>query len=108
MAYMLDEWELCSYIPSSRYQEVANATNFIFLAQSNCTVHGSVHGLDHIFIRLGPPPLCFLQCLVLLLHMCENSSSLGTNVIIITNTQVDVTFIIPKLIDEVPSHAKGV
>jgi hypothetical protein len=26
----------------------------------------------------------------------------------ITNIQVDITFIIAKLIDEVPSHAKGI
>ena len=45
------------------------------------------------------------------LHLHGNSSSLGINVTIpvkITNIQVDITFIIPKLIDGVPSHVKGV
>jgi hypothetical protein len=40
-----------------------------------------------------------------------NSFSLGTNVTIpgkTTNIQVGITFIISKLIDGVPSHAKGV
>ena len=57
--------------------------------------------LDHIFIRLGPG---LLHCPVFLPHLCGTSSSLGTNVT--KRIQVDIAFIIPKLIDGVPSHAK--
>jgi hypothetical protein len=32
---------------------------------------------------------------------------MGQYMVKITNIQVDITFIILKLIDEVPSHAKG-
>ena len=58
--------------------------------------------LDHIFIQLGPapptPPSLPVPAWKLFL--------IGNPVKII-KIKVDITFIIPKLIDGVPSHAKG-
>ena len=68
-------------------------------------------GLDHIFIRLGPtprtpPPLSGLPA-----HTCIGTlprwEPMSHYQVKITNIQVDITSIIPKLIDGVPSHAKG-
>ena len=68
-------------------------------------------GLDHIFIWLGctPPMLPLLPSL--LACMCVGTlpcwQPMRQYPVKITNIQVDITFIIPKLIDGVPSHAKG-
>ena len=67
--------------------------------------------LDHIFIRfsLAPPTRPSLPglrartCVGTLLRWEPMRQYLVT----IANIQVDITFIIPKSIDGVPSHAKG-
>ena len=73
-------------------------------------------GLDHIFIWLGPDPSHPTPPMSPSLPSLSARTCVGTlpswetNVKIphqyITNIQVDITFIIPKLIDGIPSHVK--
>ena len=72
--------------------------------------HNTAPGYDHIFIRLAPaPPMPPLPNV----HVCNYMGTLpcwepmwpySVKIIII---QVDIILIIPKFINEVPSHAKG-
>ena len=71
-------------------------------------------GLDHIFIRLGPAPPAppaSSSLPSLYVRICVGAlpcwESMWQFPVRITNIQVGITSIIPKLIDGVPSHAKG-
>ena len=69
-------------------------------------------GLNHIFSRTGPRPShTSFTARPSCPHLREKSPSLAANVTIypvqIINIQVDLTFIIFKLIDGVPSRAKA-
>ena len=71
--------------------------------------HGA-HNLAHarLHLHLARPHASFTAW-SFCLHLRENSSSLGTNVAILSqnhNIQVDIGFIISKLIDGVPSHSR--
>ena len=67
--------------------------------------------LDHIFIWLGPAPPTPPSLSGLLAHTCMGTlphwEPMWQYLVKITHIEVDITFIIPKLIDGVPSHAKG-
>jgi len=74
--------------------------------------HGRAPRLDHIFIWLclappTPPSLFDFPA-----HTCMGNllrwEPMYQYLVKTTNIQVDITFIISKLIDGVPSHAKGV
>ena len=67
-------------------------------------------GLGHVFIQLGPaPPMP--PSIARLARTCVGTPPCWEPIwrypIKITNIQVDITFVIPKSIDGVPSHAKG-
>ena len=68
-------------------------------------------GLDHVFFRLGPVPPTPPSLPGLHARTCMGTlpqwEPTWQYLVKITNIQVDITFIIPKLIDEVPSHVKG-
>ena len=68
-------------------------------------------GLDHIFIQLGHAPPTPPSLHGLLVYTCVGTlphwEPMWQYPIKITTIQVDITFIILKLIDEVLSHAKG-
>ena len=67
--------------------------------------------LDHIFIQLGPTPPTPFSLRSLPARTCVGTpprwEPMWQYPVKITNIQVDITFIINKLIDGVPSHARG-
>ena len=67
------------------------------------------HGLDHIFIQPGPAPPMPPSLSSLPAHTYVGTprwEPMWQHPVKIINIQVGITFIIPKLIDGVPSHAK--
>ena len=68
-------------------------------------------GLDRIFIRLAPALPTLLSLSSLSACTCVGTplrwEPMWQQPINITNIQVNITFISPKLIDEVPSHTNG-
>jgi hypothetical protein len=68
-------------------------------------------GLNHICVRLGPTPPTAPSLPGLPVHTCVGTlprwEPMWQNLAKITNIQVDITLIIPKLVDGVSSHAKG-
>ena len=67
-------------------------------------------GLDHFFIQMGPIPPTPPLVPGLPAHTCVGTlprwEPMWQYSVKITNIQVDITFIIPKLINVVPSHKK--
>ena len=74
-------------------------------------VHCLSPEIDHIFIWLGPTPPTPPLLPGRLAHTCVGTfprwEHMRQYLVKITNIQVDITFIIPKLIDGVSSHVKG-
>jgi hypothetical protein len=67
-------------------------------------------GLDRIFVQLAPAPPTPSPLLGLLAHTCVGTlpcwEPMWQYPVKIINIQVDITLIIPKLIDRVPWHTK--
>ena len=91
--------------------EVFCSSNFWWKFTTWLATNHNVLGVDHIFIRLGPTPPTPSSLPGPLSYTCvgppPHLEPMWRYTIKFTNIQADITFIILKLIDGVPSHAKG-